>query len=303
LKFCKADIQSYRPDAVILIDYPGFNLRVARFLHELHIKVLYYISPQVWAWKASRVFSIKKTVDRMFVILPFEKEFYQKYHYNVEFVGHPLLDVIPGDSRDADRTGFLIKNNLDDKPIVAVLPGSRKMEIGKVLKQMIGIRDDFKSCQFVVAGAPSLEDDFYKDLLQNTGVKFVRNQTYELLRNSRAALVTSGTATLETALWEVPQVVCYKGNWLSYQIARRLVQIPYISLVNLISGKPVVTELIQDQLSSSNLSRELSRLLFEEDTRTSMLKQYKELKILLGGAGASARTAESMVQYLRSKSV
>lgn len=298
LKFCKKDIHSFRPDAIILVDYPGFNLRVAKFAHEAGLKVFYYISPQVWAWKASRVHAIRKTVNRMFVILPFEKAFYAKYGIDVEYVGHPLLDVIPG-RQTVDRAAFLGENGLEDKPLVALLPGSRRMEVGKMLKQMISIAGNFPGHQFVVAGAPSLEPDFYQSQLKDSGVRFVCNQTYPLLQLSSAALVTSGTATLETALWNVPQVVCYKGNWLSFQIAKSLVKIPFISLVNLISGKPVVTELIQDQLTPANLAQELKRLLAPGPDREMMLTDYEHLKTLLGGPGASARTAGLLADYLR----
>ncbi len=297
LKFCKHDILTFQPNAIILVDYPGFNLRVSKFAHEAGLKVFYYISPQVWAWKSSRVHTIRKTVDRMFVILPFEKAFYAKYGIEVDYVGHPLLDVIPG-RQTVDRVAFLRENGLEDKPIVALLPGSRRMEVGKMLKQMISIAGNFPEHQFVVAGAPSLEPDFYQSQLKDSGVRVVCNQTYPLLQLSSAAIVTSGTATLETALWNVPQVVCYKGNWLSFQIAKRLVKIPYISLVNLIAGKPVVTELIQGQLTSVNLTRELNRLLNSETDRKTMMYDYQQLKSMLGGPGASGRAATLMVHLV-----
>ena len=297
-RFCEQDIREFNPDAVILVDYPGFNLRVASFAHKSGFKVFYYISPQVWAWKSSRVKAIKRTVDRMFVILPFEKEFYAGYNYPVEFVGHPLLDVINGSESVNDREAFLVKNNLDNRPLIALLPGSRRMEIGKMLEAMASVRPDFPGYQFVVAGAPSLDDNFYSELLAGKDVRFITNQTYELLRHSRAALVTSGTATLETALFNVPQIVCYKGNPVSYLIARQLVKVKYISLVNLISDRQVVPELIQGDLTSENLRINLEGILIDTPVRQEMLADYRKLKEILGGSGASSRTAAGIIQYL-----
>lgn len=298
LSKCEDDLLAFRPDAVILVDYPGFNLRMARFATRHGLTVFYYISPQVWAWKSSRVKIIRKNVNRMYVILPFEEEFYRRYDYPVEFVGHPLLDVIPGNTRPPESDDFRRRHNLDHRPLVALLPGSRRMEIRKMAEIMVSVSEDFPGYQFVVAGAPSLPGSFYQELLSGTNVRFVLNQTYDLLRHSIAALVTSGTATLETALWNVPQVVCYRGNWLSYQIARQLVNIPFISLVNLIAGKQVVTELIQEELTRENLRAELIKILTEETFRASVLQGYSELTVRLGGPGASARTAKSMVQFL-----
>jgi lipid-A-disaccharide synthase len=298
-RFCERDMIAFKPDAVILVDYPGFNLRVARFAHKAGLKVFYYISPQLWAWRASRVKGIRETVDRMFVILPFEKEFYERYDYHVDFVGHPLLDVINADLHPLNKATFFEQNKLDNRPLIALLPGSRRMEIGKMLKMMMSVAPDFPGHQFVVAGAPSLEDDFYQNLLRDTDLKFVRNQTYDLLHHAQAALVTSGTATLEAALLNVPQVVCYRGNPLSYLIAKQLVKVPFISLVNLISGKLVVPELIQEEFTTSNLSNELNKILNNPTFRQSMLNHYEELKRLLGGCGASKRAASSMVQALK----
>ncbi len=298
LRMCEADMLTFRPDAVILVDYPGFNLRMARFAARHGLTVFYYISPQVWAWKSSRVKTIRRCVHRMFVILPFEEEFYQRYGYKVEFVGHPLLDIIPGKEPRAGPDEFRRRHQLDLRPIVALLPGSRRMEVRKMAKIMVNVSADFPEYQFVVAGAPSLPDSFYQEILAGTDVRFVLNQTYNLLRQSAAALVTSGTATLETALWNVPQVVCYRGNWLSYQIARQLVHIPYISLVNLITGKQVVTELIQAKLTRDNLRTELTKILQEGPYRTSVLSGYSDLITRLGGPGASSRAAKSMVHFL-----
>ncbi|MCX6279092.1 MAG: lipid-A-disaccharide synthase [Bacteroidetes bacterium] len=300
-RFCKSDIRSFNPDAVILVDYPGFNLRIARFAHKAGLKVFYYISPQLWAWRSSRVKTIRQSVDKMFVILPFETEFYSKFNYKVDFVGHPLLDVINEDLSVLKQELFYTENKLDNRPLIALLPGSRRMEIEKMLKVMLSVRFWFPDYQFVVAGAPSLEDAFYQNLLGGTDIKYVKNQTYSLLSYSKAALVTSGTATLETALMNVPQVVCYKGSILSYLIARQLVKIKYISLVNLISGKMVVPELIQDDLTRKNLTRELSLILNHETVRQTMYTQYRKLKNLLGGRGASSRTATLIVQYLTGK--
>jgi lipid-A-disaccharide synthase len=298
LSFCKSDILGFKPDALILIDYPGFNLRIARFAREQNLRVFYYISPQVWAWKSSRVKTIRSTVDRLFVILPFEKAFYQRNGYDPEYVGHPLLDVIPGKVEVTERSVFLQKNSLPDKPIVALLPGSRKMEIPKMLKEMAAIRKHFPGYQFIVAGAPALDDGFYQEILAGSDIRIVKNQTYDLLQHSKAALVTSGTATLETALFNVPQVVCYKGSWISFQIAKRLVKINFISLVNLIAEKMVIKELIQNQLTEENLQRELELILTDSSVRNQIFNDYAGLRKALGGEGASARTARSMVQYL-----
>ena len=246
IKLCKKDLIDYQPDALILIDYPGFNLRIAEFAKKSGIRVFYYISPQVWAWKASRVKLIRRVVEKMFVILPFEADFYKKYDYEVEFVGHPLLDAIADyESTKQAPEEFKLENELDDRPIVAVLPGSRKQEISRMLPVMLEVRTHFPNHQFVVAGAPSQPKSFYDQWLAGTDVKLLQARTYDLLQQAKAALVTSGTATLETALFKVPEVVCYSGSAISYQIARRLVSIKYISLVNLIMDQEIVRELIQ----------------------------------------------------------
>src|SRR5579863_4339825 len=226
IDFCKKDIAEYRPDVLILVDYPGFNLRIAKFAKKAGFKIVYYISPQVWAWKSSRVHLIKEVIDKMLVIFPFEKDFYAKYNYDVEFVGHPLLDVISEPSQ-ADRSAFIKENNLPDKPIVALLPGSRKQEIGNMLPIMEEVADAFPNYQFVIGGAPSSHQDWYKDFLQKKNISIVYDKTYGLMHNASAALVTSGTATLETALWGVPEAVCYRatgvtGN-ISYMLAKQLI--------------------------------------------------------------------------------
>jgi lipid-A-disaccharide synthase len=287
LDACKKDILAYKPDVVILIDYPGFNLRIAEFLHQEKIRCFYYISPQVWAWKESRVKKIKSHVDHLFVILPFEKEFFEKHSYKVDFVGHPLLDIISDE-------------NIEDikKDIITLLPGSRKQEISTMLPLMLEASRSFPDYKFVVAGAPSISPSFYEEFTKGFSVSVEHGQTYDLLKRSKAALVTSGTATLETALFGVPEVVCYKGSKISYEIAKRLVKIKYISLVNLILDRPVVTELIQDELNNENIKKELSALLYDPKRREKMMDDFKELRSLLGGKGASKRTAELMYSYL-----
>ena len=291
IKFCKEDIKKYQPNTLILIDYPGFNLRIAKFAKKLGIRVVYYISPQLWAWKENRVETIKKYVDEMLVILPFEKDFYQKYSVESHFVGHPLLDAI-SDLKDINPEQFKKENNLSQKEIIALLPGSRKQEIKKMLRIMLSVVPYFKEYQFVIAGAPSLPKEFYDEFLTDDVVHFVSNKTYDLLRSSKAALVTSGTATLETALLKIPEVVCYRGSWISYQIAKRLVKhIKFISLVNLIMDKEVVKELIQNNLNTKNLKLELERILIPNQ-RDKILENYCQLHSLLGGEGASDRAAK-----------
>jgi len=298
ISFCKNDILQYNPDVLILVDYPGFNLRIAEFAFRKHFRVFYYISPQVWAWKKSRVKKIRKFVERMFVILPFEQKFYKNYGVEVDFVGHPLMDAIENEKRFLNSPAdFRAKYGLDKRLIVAVLPGSRKQEISKMLPVMLSVANDFSACQFVVAGAPSIQEEFYKEVAGSVDFKIIFGATHDLLHNAFAGLVTSGTATLETALLEVPQVVCYKGSNISYQIARRIVNIKYISLVNLIMDRQVVTELIQSKMSSENIAEELKKIL-DFSHRISVLKSYKELRQKLGGAGASAKAAALMFERL-----
>ena len=299
IRFCKEDILEYNPDVIILVDYPGFNLRIASFAKQKGFKVFYYISPQVWAWKQNRVQQIKKYVDKMFVILPFEEKFYSGFDYNVDFVGHPLLDAI--EKRNSNKSDFRKKNNLSEKPVVAILPGSRQQEIATMLPLMLSIKNDFPDYQFVVGAAPSVHPQFYEKIIKDNDVKIVAGQTYDLLENAEAALVTSGTATLETALFEVPEVVCYKGNKFSYLIARSLVKVDYISLVNLIMEKELVKELIQDELNKENLKKELYKLLNNKAHREKLIAEYKLLKEKLGGSGASAQTASLMWYYLQNK--
>ncbi|MBD0777194.1 lipid-A-disaccharide synthase [Maribacter sp. ANRC-HE7] len=296
IKFCKNDITTFNPDIIIFIDYSGFNLRIAEWAKQQGFSTNYYISPQIWASREGRIHKIKKNIDAMYVILPFEKDFYEKKHdFPVHFVGHPLIDAIENRS-EIDEKSFREVNKLDnDKPIIALLPGSRKQEVKKMLMTMLSVTDDFPDYYFVIAGAPSLDNEFYAPFLKNTNVGFVSNKTYALLSASYAALVTSGTATLETALFKVPQVVCYKANWISYQIAKRIITLEYISLVNLIMDKEIVRELIQDDLTTKNLKNELAKIL-EGSSREDQLKAYDQLEQKLGGRGASSKVAQLIVE-------
>jgi len=318
LDFCKRDILDYQPDALILIDYPGFNLRIASWAHAQRLtptkptshsptspakptprdfRIIYYISPQVWAWKENRVKQIRECVDKMLVILPFEKDFYRKWHYEVEYVGHPLVEVIDNYQAPAGAIPEF------DKPIIALLPGSRKQEILKKLPVMLKVSEFFPGYQFVVAQAPGQDQAFYNEILAPyPQVAAVSNQTYALLQKAHAACVTSGTATLETALFGVPEVVCYKGSAISYHIARRLIKVKFISLVNLIMDKLIVKELIQDDLTPVNLRRELDSLLDDPDRRRQLTRDYQDLKHLLSQGGhASANAAHSIVAFLRNQ--
>ncbi len=290
IKFCKKDVLQYKPDALILVDYPGFNMRIATFAKQKGIKIHYYISPQIWAWKESRIKKIKRDVDEMYVILPFEKDFYEKKHaFPVHFVGHPLLDAI-ADRKQVIENVFRKEHTLNDKPIIALLPGSRKQEIKKMLSVMLKMIGKFTDYQFVIAGAPSQDYSFYQTFIKETSVKFISNKTHDLLSISHAALVTSGTATLETALFNVPEVVCYKGSAISYQIGKWLVDLKYISLVNLILDKEVVTELIQYDFNEKKLEQELIKIL-DEKHREQLFLNYVKLEQKLGGKGASEKTA------------
>jgi len=297
ITFCKTDILEFNPDVIIFIDYPGFNMRIAKWAKLRGIKTHYYIAPQIWAWKENRIKAVKRDFDKLFVILPFEKDFFEvKHHFPVDFVGHPLIDAIHNREK-TDEDSFRKNNNLDKKPIIAILPGSRKQEITKMLSVMLSIVGDFPAYQFVIAGAPSQDYNFYEKFLSTINVKFVSNKTYDLLSIATAALVTSGTATLETALFKVPEVVCYKGSWASYQIAKRIITLKYISLVNLIMDEEVVTELIQEKFNSKNLKKELSKLL-DATNRKSLLEKYNVLETKLGGIGASEKTAKLILKQL-----
>lgn len=303
LAFCKEDILQHKPDVLILIDYPGFNLRIAKWARQQGLKIIYYISPQVWAWKENRVPMMKQCIDKMLVILPFEKDYYkQKWNWEVEYVGHPLVEVVASrQSAVGSQQSAVGPLAVGHRPVVALLPGSRKQEILKKLPIMLEVSKNFPDHQFIVAKAPSVEDAFYNDILKDyANVSHVADQTYALLMQAKAALVTSGTATLETALFGVPEVVCYKGSAISYQIARRIVKVKYISLVNLIMDKLVVKELIQEKLTPKNLNEELQRLLFDESRIHELEKDYAALKELLSAGGnASEKAAASIVNYLR----
>lgn len=297
IEICKKDIEKFQPDVIIFIDYPGFNMRIAKWAKEKGIATHYYISPQIWAWKENRIKAIKRDVDHLYVILPFEKDFYeQKHGFPVEFVGHPLIDAIHART-EISQSEFLQQNNLEDKPIIAILPGSRKQEITKMLEVMLSVTQYFPDYQFVIAGAPSQEYSFYEQFLKDKSVHFISNKTYDLLSHATAALVTSGTATLETALFKVPEVVCYKGSWASYQIAKRIITLKYISLVNLIMDKEVVTELIQDACNTQNIKTELQKLL-DPESRKKLLTDYEALEAKLGGTGASQKTARLIIRNL-----
>jgi lipid-A-disaccharide synthase len=298
IKLCKKDIKQYKPDVLIFIDYPGFNFRIAKWARKEGYKTHYYISPQIWAWKENRIKSIKRDIDEMYVILPFEKDFYEdKHNFPVHFVGHPLLDALK-DQQPIALKDFAEEHKLLDKPIIALLPGSRKQEISKMLSIMLSVVEDFPDYQFVIAGAPGQEAEFYKQFIAKSRVSFVQNKTYDLLTVSSAALVTSGTATLETALFKVPEVVCYKGSTISYEIAKRIINLDYISLVNLIMDKPVVKELIQHELNTKQLKIELNRIL-EGEARLQMFDDYHDLEQKLGGAGASLNTAELIFEKIQ----
>jgi len=293
-KFCKEDIQNYNPDVVVLIDYPGFNLRMAEWTHQKKFKTVFYISPQVWAWKENRVKAIKKYVDKMMVILPFEKQFFKKWNYDVEYVGHPLVEVIESFKKEHPA----IKRSQNT---IALLPGSRKQEIAAKLPIMLEASKNFSAYNFIVAKAPSVEDEFYEPFLSGyKNVQVIANDTYSLLMKAHAALVTSGTATLETALFGVPEIICYKASSLSYQIAKRLVKLKFICLVNLIMDKEVVKELIQNDLTAENITKELNAILFDTLKRERMEMDYADLKNLLSkGGNASANAAKSIYEFAK----
>ncbi len=292
IRFCKQDIHAWHPDVLVLIDYPGFNLRIAEWGKKKGFKIIYYISPQVWAWKESRVHNMKRTIDRMLCILPFEKDYYRdKWNWEVDYVGHPLTEVIATKKQNSPKT-----QTPNPKPVIALLPGSRKQEIAKKLPIMLSVAAFFPDYQFVIAQAPGLTQEFYAPFLDTyTNVSSVSNQTYDLLMKATAALVTSGTATLETALFGVPEIVCYKGSKLSYQIAKRLIKIKFISLVNLIMDKPVVKELIQEALTTENLIAELKLLLNNEERKATLQSDYAALSELLSRGGPASRQAAHII--------
>jgi lipid-A-disaccharide synthase len=289
INYCKQDILNYKPDVLVFIDYPGFNMRIAKWAKALGYKTIYYISPQIWAWKENRVHAIKRDVDQMICILPFEKAFYAKYNYPVHYVGHPLMEVIAKFKKNYVKP-------VNERPHVALLPGSRKQEIGVKLPIMLQVADGFTQCDFTIAQAPGLDADFYAPFIQGRkNIQLIQGETYKLLAKSEAALVTSGTATLETALIGTPEIVCYKGNNISYQIAKRIIKIKYISLVNLILDKPAVPELIQGELNVPNISEWLNKLLYHKPTRQAMLEQYANLQQALQQKQMASQLAASLI--------
>ncbi len=294
LKLCKKQIKEYRPDVVILVDYPGFNLKIAKAAHYYGFKVFYYISPKIWAWKQRRVHDVKKYVDMMFTILPFETDFYKKFGVEVQYIGNPLMDSILA-YKEANEESKVPKG----KPVIALLPGSRAQELRRILPDMLSILPDFPGYSFVVAATSALDREVYNEIIGTRSVHLVFDRPYDVLEHAEAALVTSGTATLETALLNIPQVVCYKANQTSYNIAKRVVHIKYISLVNLVLDREAVRELIQNDLNTANLKTELHAIVKGGSKREKMLEDYAELRKLIGGPGASERAAKLMVKYLR----
>lgn len=296
LKKVKEDIVKQQPDTLILIDFPGFNLKVAAFAKKLGIRVCYYISPKIWAWNQKRVYKIKKLVDHMFCILPFEVKFYKQFHYNVDYVGNPLLDAIAAYKFNPN---FKADNGLGHKPIIALLPGSRKMEIENLLPIMVDLNRMFPAHQLVIAGAPNFDLAYYKNYIGDEDIPVVFDQTYDLLKNAEAAVVASGTATLETALLRVPQVVVYKANPITVMIARRLIKVRFISLVNLINDYLSVREFIQNDCDTMSISEELKELTLNPEHRASVLENYDILIEKMGTPGASEKTAALIVKYIK----
>ncbi len=296
INLCKADIKNWQPDTLVLIDYAGFNLKIAEFAKNLNIKVIYYISPKVWVWKKSRIKIIKKYVDNMFVIFPFEVDFYKKYNYKVEYLGNPTVEEVTKElEQDFDAKQFKEENNLSEKPIIALLPGSREQEVSKILPEMLKIINQFPDYQFVIAGVKSLEKSVYNNFLSQKNTAIVFDNTYKLLRISHTAVVTSGTATLETAIFKIPQVVCYKTSKLSYIVGKSLVSIKFFSLVNILMNKQVVAELLQKNLAD-DIANELSKLLKDEKYRSEMMQNYSKLSQLLGDCGNSTKIAKRIME-------
>ncbi len=300
MKFCKNDICTFNPDVVVFIDYPGFNLPIAKFVKSKGYKTVYYISPQIWAWKEKRIHTIKKVVDKMMVILPFEKTFYEKWKYPVDYVGHPLIEIIDQYKLSLNKEEVILSLGIPTgKKIIALLPGSRKQEIAKKLPIMLESSNDFPEALFVVAQAPGISDDFITAYTNKyTNVKLIKNKTYDLLSIADAALVTSGTATLETALFRVPEIVCYKGSPISYAIAKKLIKVKYISLVNLIMDQPIVKELIQHELTAENIKQELKELLYNEDRKNKYKADTDKLYQLLSAGGKASEKAAGIIHQM-----
>lgn len=306
MDFCKKDVEAWQPDVLILVDYPGFNLKIAEYIkRHTQIPVYYYISPKIWAWKEYRIKNIKRDVDELFSILPFEVDFFKKHQYPIHYVGNPCVDAVDDFRRKGQETfsEFITANGLEDKPIIALLAGSRRQEIKDNLTRMIEAARSFPQYQFVVAGAPGIEPDFYKRYIDSS-TKIVFGQTYRLLQQAEAALVTSGTATLETALFRVPQVVCYyisAGKLVSF-LRRHILKVKYISLVNLIADREVVTELVADGMTVSNIKKELAKIISGGNGRSRMLSEYDRLIGILGEPGASERAAAQITALLKVRS-
>jgi lipid-A-disaccharide synthase len=302
MKLCKEQIKECSPDVVILIDFPGFNLRIAGFAKNAGFRVFYYISPKLWAWKESRVEKIKMYVDRMFIIFPFEVDFYRKHNIDVQYYGNPLVDEI-GRKKElmGSREDIRRSLGLDSRPVIGMLAGSRKGEIKHILPQMLKMIKHFQGYQFVLAAVQSIPESYYRKFIGDLPVKMITGKSYEIMLASEASLVKSGTSTLEAALLNTPQVVCYKGDEISFQIARLVVKIRVFSLVNLIMEREVVKELIQFLLTEENLVKELRAILPGGSGREKMLADYTELRTRLGPAGASVRIAEEMVEYLKGR--
>jgi lipid-A-disaccharide synthase len=298
MKACKEDIAAWKPDVLVLIDFPGFNLKIAEFAKANNILVCYYISPKVWAWNQKRVLRIKRIVDHLFCILPFEVDFYKDWGMEVDYVGNPLLDAVSAFKPDPD---FRNKNQLSDKKIIALLPGSRKQEISRLLPDMIAVAQKWPNYEFLVAGAPSFDQAYYDQYLQNSKIKVLFNSTYDLLNIAHAAIVASGTATLETALFNVPQVVVYKSSAISITIGRMVIRVKYISLVNLIMDSLVVKELIQQDYNPEKINEEMSWILDDKTYRAEMLGNYKKLHERMGKPGASEKTAGLIIKYTAKK--
>ncbi|MCF6240180.1 MAG: lipid-A-disaccharide synthase [Bacteroidales bacterium] len=299
-ELCQTDLLDFKPDILILVDYPGFNLRMAKFAKENNIRTYYYISPKIWAWKKSRAWKIKKYIDKMFVIFPFEKKFYKQYNYEVEYVGNPLIDELKKKKEHLpDKETFLKRNKLSDKPIIALLAGSRKQELKYILPEMLKVMEHFHEYQFVLAGAPGFDVEVYRPYIEKYPVKLIFNQTYDLLKHAKAAIVTSGTATLETALFNVPQVVVYKMNRLTYEVGKYFIKPKFFSLVNIVMDRTIVQELLQKDLPQK-ITDELSKILYDEQYCYQMLESYKELQNIIGDSGASRRTAEIIYSDLNS---
>ncbi len=297
LDFCKKDLLEYQPDVVVLIDYPGFNLRIAEYAHKSQFKVCYFISPKLWAWNRKRAAKIKRHVDQMYTILPFEKQFYQQYEYQVNYVGNPLVDTINNFHTPPDFTHTL---QTGSRPVIAVLPGSRRQEIKHMLEVMLALVPEFPQCKFVVAAVDNIPAEFYCEARRLKEVAIVTNKAYELLSVASVAVVTSGTASLETALFDVPQVVCYKTSWLTYWIGRVLIKVPYLSLVNLIARQMVVPELIQREFHKAKIAKHLTELLGESPALKTQQAGYRKVKMLLGNKKASKETAKLIVDFLQS---